>query len=349
MWYEALIERGVIPDGLLRRGIRHFLARELARQARGGEAAAAARGRALLAELRASPIAIATAEANRQHYALPPEFFVHILGPRLKYSCAYWPDPVRDLGAAEGSMLELYAERAALADGQEILELGCGWGSLCLWLAGRYPGARVLAVSNAGPQRDFILARAAERGLRNLQVVTGDMNDFDPGRRFDRVLSIEMLEHMRNYELLFARIARWLEPAGFFFAHVFAHDRYAYAFRSDDPADWIGRHFFAGGLMPAVDLFRHFQRDLELRTVWRVNGRHYARTAEAWLANLDRHRTALAPICARVYGPAQSRAWLENWRVFFLSCAELWGYRGGEEWLVAHYLFAPAAARAGGR
>lgn len=323
-----LAERGRLPLPALRWGIRRML-RERLRDEQG-------RGRDLAPELAGGPVALAPEQANAQHYELPPAFFELVLGPRLKYSSAYWPPGVDSLAAAEEAMLELYVERARLADGQRILELGCGWGSLCLALARRFPRARILAVSNSAPQRRFIAARAPA----NLTVITADMNTFATAGRFDRVVSIEMFEHMRNYRELHRRIAGWLEPGGELFVHVFCHRRFAYPFETGGPGDWMGRYFFTGGLMPAFDLLARFQDDLRLEERWDLSGDHYARTARAWRENLERHRADALPVLAAVYGPADAPRWYQRWRLFFLACEELFGYRRGTEWMVGHYRFA---------
>jgi cyclopropane-fatty-acyl-phospholipid synthase len=333
---EHVVDSGLVPEPLLRAGIRAVCALRLRHERRGDPDA---RHAALVDQLRASDLAIATAAANEQHYEVPAAFFEHVLGPHLKYSSCYWPAGAATLGEAEAAMLELTAARAGLADGQDVLDLGCGWGSLTLWAAARFPASRFTAVSNSRTQRDFIAARARARGLPNLDVRTADVRTLAlPAASFDRVVSIEMFEHLRNYELVLRRIAGWLRPGGALFVHVFAHARHAYPFEDAGRTDWMAREFFTGGLMPSARLLPCFQRDLRVAAEWLLPGTHYARTAEAWYANLMARRRAIAPILQRAYGGAAA-ARFQRWRVFFLACAELFGYRDGTEWGVAHYRF----------
>jgi cyclopropane-fatty-acyl-phospholipid synthase len=337
---DRLVDSGLVPEPLLRAGIRAVCALRL-RQERRGVEAEQARHQALVEALRRSEVAIETEAANAQHYEVPAAFFERVLGPHLKYSSCYWPAGVERLGDAEAAMLALTAERAGLADGQDVLDLGCGWGSLALWAARRFPASRITAVSNSHAQRAFIEARARAAGLPNLTVRTADVRTLElPAAGFDRVVSVEMFEHMRNYELLLGRIARWLRPDGALLVHVFAHRRHAYPFEDAGRADWMAREFFTGGLMPSTSLLHHFQRDLRLADEWHLSGTHYARTAEAWYANLMAARDPIRALFAGAYGADAARRF-QRWRVFFLACAELFGYRGGREWLVAHYRFLP--------
>ena len=286
---------------------------------------------ALISELGRGEIAVATEAANAQHYEVPAAFFERVLGPHMKYSSGYWPAGVEALGAAEAAMLELTAERAGLADGQAVLDLGCGWGSFTLWAAARFPNSRFTALSNAASQRAFLVERARARGLGNVVVQTADVRTVKlPAGGFDRVVSIEMFEHMRNYRALLRRIAGWLAPGGTLFVHVFAHRQYAYLFEDEGASDWMAREFFTGGVMPSTGLLHHFQDDLAITDEWQLSGEHYARTAEAWYGNLMAHRDEAAALLG-------GRAPVERWRVFFLACAELFGFRGGREWQVAHY------------
>jgi cyclopropane-fatty-acyl-phospholipid synthase len=337
---ERIVDSGLVPEPVLRAAIRAVCALRL-RQERRGVEDEQARHEALVAELKRSEIAIETAAANAQHYEVPAALFQAVLGPQLKYSSCYWPEGVRTLGDAEAAMLALTAERAQLADGQDVLDLGCGWGSFSLWAAARFPRSRFTAVSNSRPQRAYIETQVAARGLANLRVTTADVRTLLlPAHGFDRVVSIEMFEHMRNYELLLRRIADWLRPDGRLFVHVFAHRLHAYPFEDAGRSDWMAREFFTGGIMPSARLLHHFQDDLELEAEWHLAGTHYARTAEAWYDNLMAKRTEVLAILASTYGADAARR-LQRWRVFFLACAELFGYRGGREWIVAHYRFAP--------
>ncbi len=332
-------ERGLIPDVLTRAGIRRLSAARLRDEQGASIEAADAQYRRRLAELKSSPVAIYTDAANQQHYELPPGFFERCLGARLKYSSCYYATGSESLDVAEEAMLSLYNERAELIDGQEILELGCGWGSLTLWMAEKFPRSRITALSNSKPQREFIVARAAARGLNNVTVITQDVNHFDIDTRFDRVVSVEMFEHMRNYQTLLGRISSWLKPGGKLFVHIFCHAQWLYPFETAGDDNWMGRYFFTGGLMPSFDTLLHFQRDLKIEETWRVSGRHYQQTSEHWLHNTDHHRAEILQVFKGTYGESQAQLWVQRWRMFYLACAELFGYRDGNEWLVGHYRF----------
>ncbi|MEO8312139.1 MAG: cyclopropane-fatty-acyl-phospholipid synthase family protein, partial [Caldimonas sp.] len=332
------VEQGRVPDRVVRLGIQRLLKARLAELHDGDAAATAALTEAFIAAMREAPIAPLPEKANEQHYELPAAFFAAVLGPHRKYSSCWWPDDAATLEQAEAAALQATCERAGLADGQRILELGCGWGSLTLWMAERYPAARITALSNSHSQREHIEAEARRRGLANVAVVTRDMNGFDTADRFDRVVSVEMFEHLRNWPRAFASVARWLAPHGRFFMHVFAHRGAPYPFVERDASDWMSRHFFSGGQMPSDDLALRFQDELRLLERWRWDGTHYQRTAEAWLRNMDRQHGALMPLFATIYG-ADAAVWWMRWRLFFMSVAELFGHAGGQQWWVSHYLF----------
>ncbi len=337
---HRLTERGMVPDPLVRHGIRQRLRQHLAEFGNGNIEIAGCLKQAFVVQMRkASAIAEVPELANQQHYEVDPAFFDAVLGPHRKYSCAYWESRTTTLERAEQTALEITCDRADLADGQRILELGCGWGALTLWMAAHLPNSSITAVSNSLEQAQTIRRLARQRDLNNIEVITADMNDFAPSRRFDRVVSVEMFEHMRNWPELYARIAGWLETGGKFFKHIFVHKETPYLFESRDAGDWMSRHFFSGGIMPSADLPAYFQRELTLAQRWHWSGTHYAQTCNAWLANMDRQKAQLMPLFARIYGQDFANLWWMRWRMFFMACAELFAYNEGQEWFVGHYLF----------
>ena len=325
-----LAERGLVPLPGLRMGVRGLVRQRLRDATTGPDVATFA---AMLAE---SPLALAPDKANEQHYEVPSEFFELALGPRLKYSGAYWPPGVSTLEEAETAMLERTCDRAQLDDGQDILELGCGWGSLTLYMAEAFPNSRITAVSNSAPQRRFIEARAP----KNVRVITADMNDLSLAQSFDRVVSVEMFEHMRNYRELLRRVHGWLRPDGRLFVHIFCHKTFAYPYDSEGSDNWMGRYFFTGGIMPSFDFFSHFEEDFAVEVDWQLDGTHYARTARAWRENIERQRDEVIAVFRGSYGGDAER-WFQRWRLFFLACEELFGFREGSEWIVGHYRLAP--------
>ncbi len=332
-----LAERGLIPDAMIRSGIRKLLATREAEET----ARANAYHDTFVASLAEAPVALDTQAANEQHYEVPAAFFEQVLGPHLKYSCCHYTNESDSLADAEAAMLKLTCERAGLQDGMRILELGCGWGSLTRWMARQYPETQIHAVSNSATQRKYIEARCAEEGLGRVTVETCDMNHFNTEKHYDRVVSVEMFEHMRNYPQLFRRICQWLNPDGKLFLHIFCHKTYTYPFEVEGDDNWMGRYFFTGGMMPAYDLPGSFKEDLHVAERWQVNGIHYYKTCQDWLENMDAHKEALMPIFSTAYGEQDAKIWFQRWRIFFMSCAELFRYQQGNTWFVGHYLMQP--------
>lgn len=326
-------ERGWVPDLGIRVGIRQLLKKRL------NEETSIETYQSLIDQLKSSDAAIETQAANDQHYEVPADFFRLALGPHLKYSSCYWPEGVTTLADAEAAMLKLYAKRAQLQDGQRVLDLGCGWGSFSLWAAQQYPASQFVAVSNSHSQKQFIDARAKQLGLDNLEVRTADINALTIAEQFDRIVSVEMLEHVRNYQMVFENLAKWLRPDGEVFIHIFCNRSLLYPFEDKGQDDWMARHFFTGGLMPAADTLLHFQDHLKLDQRWQMSGEHYQKTARAWLENTDAKREEITTVLAQTYSAASAPVWVQRWRMFFMACEELFGYDSGKEWLVCHYRF----------
>ena len=333
------VEQGLVPDSVVRQGIRRLLSIRLREIGADDPEKSITQLERVVNAMRTAPVALVPDLANAQHYEVPASFFDLVLGPHRKYSSCLWQPGVNDLAVAEHAALTETCAHAKLEDGQKILELGCGWGSLTLWMAEHYPHSHITAVSNSHSQREYILKRARLTGLGNLEVITADMNGFAIPARFDRVVSVEMFEHMRNWDMLFRRVHDWLDDGGKFLMHIFAHRSTPYFFVDEGPSDWMSRHFFSGGLMPSDDLPLRFQGQLRLNRQWRWNGCHYERTLNAWLANLDKEREQAMPILASTYGAENAARWLQRWRIFFMASAELFGYEEGRQWWLAHYLF----------
>lgn len=334
-----LFEKNLLPDFLIRYYIRKLCADRLKQENKGDPNAQKEHFNNLLQQLSSGPIAVETKKANEQHYELPTSFFQLVLGKNLKYSSCLYDQNTKDLNEAEDKMLSLYCERAEIKDGHKILELGCGWGSLSLFMAKKFPNSPITVISNSKTQKTFIDTQAAERGIKNLTVITANINDFNINETFDRIVSIEMFEHMRNYKALFQKVAGFMKADAKMFVHIFCHKEYSYLFEVIDETDWMAKYFFSGGIMPGKNLFHQFSEHLKITKQWDVNGTNYEKTSLAWLQNMDRHKNKIMPILETTYGKADAVKWWVYWRVFFMSCEELFGFNNGKEWLVEHYLF----------
>jgi len=332
-------EKGYAPDFIIRQGIRRLCKKRLEQEGRYAPELAPQQYMQVLQSLKQSPMAVETDKANEQHYEVPTAFFQKVLGKHLKYSASYFATEETSLDKAEADSLQIYSERAQLANGQNILELGCGWGSFTLWIASQYPEAQITGVSNSSTQRTYILEQAQLRGLNNIEILTQDINTltFEEGL-FDRVVSVEMFEHVRNYQGLFQNISSWLKTDGLLWCHIFCHRFLHYPFEVIDDDDWMSKYFFSGGVMPAASTFLNFQEHLTIKNQWQWSGTHYQQTAEAWLDNMDKHKEALEPLFKETY-KTDADIWWQRWRIFFMACAELFGYENGQEWVVGHYLF----------
>jgi cyclopropane-fatty-acyl-phospholipid synthase len=340
----AWTEAGLLPDPVIRAGIRRLNKQRLEAIDAHDVEKSSAQLNSFVQQMNKSPIALVPELANEQHYEVPASFFDLVLGRHGKYSSCFWDEETKSLDEAEEKALKISCDRAGIENGMDVLDLGCGWGSLSLWIAEHYPACKVTAVSNSAPQRHWIESLAEKRKLSNINVITSDMNDFEIDQNFDRVVSVEMFEHMRNYGLIFERISHWLKPNGRFFMHIFTHRNCAYLFEDNGPSDWMGRHFFSGGMMPSADLPLRFQRHLNLVTRDSWSGTHYERTANAWLANMDARKAEIMPLLIETYGEQNASQWFQRWRIFFMACAELFGQFEGQEWFVSHYVFEQRSA-----
>ena len=333
-----LAEKGIIPDYFIRQGIVRNCENRLNNENVSNTEKVSSKKQSWIQQMKESPIALVPEKANEQHYEVPPAFFENVLGKHLKYSSGYWPDGVNSLDESEESMLELSFERAQLVDGDSILELGCGWGSLTCYMASKLPNSKITAVSNSKDQKEHILNRCKNQGLDNIEVITADMNDFETENKYDRVVSIEMFEHMRNYKKLLSKISSWLHDDGKLFIHIFTHQSVVYPFENQGEADWMAREFFSGGMMPSHDLLLHFQDDLIIEDIWRMSGTHYEKTSLAWVNKMDANKDIVMKIFSETYGD-DAKLWFQRWRIFFMSCEKLFGYNNGSDWGVSHYRF----------
>lgn len=338
----ALAERKILPDTMIRLGMKRLIEERKASIDKLTEEEKKDQVWRFVEAMKSSPIALHTLDANEQHYEVPTEFFQIALGKHLKYSSAYWGTRDKDLSSAEGNMLELVMGRARLGEDMNVLELGCGWGSFCLEASHRFPTSKFTAVSNSRTQQKFIQDSAKKRGIKNLEVVVSDMNDFSTDQKFDRVVSVEMFEHMRNQEKLMRQISSWLNPGGVLFVHIFCHRDFPYLFETEGTKNWMGKYFFTGGMMPSDDLLSLYDSGLRVDRSWVVDGTHYAKTARAWLENIDAKENEVLSILEKTYGREDRKIWFQRWRMFFMACEELFGFEEGREWWVGHYRFQSA-------
>jgi cyclopropane-fatty-acyl-phospholipid synthase len=337
MMINKAISSGLVPDTLIRSGIQHFIKKRIKEDIGLTVKEREQKRVSFIEQMKKSPVAVETDLANDQHYCLPTEFFELVLGANLKYSCCHW-DESNDLDSAEVEMLKITISRAEIKDGMKILELGCGWGAITLTMAKMFPNSEILAISNSPSQKDFILNKAKKLGLKNVSVEIHNVAKLELTQQFDRVISVEMFEHMRNYPVLLERISKWLTPEGKMFIHIFVHRDVPYLYEVKDESDWMSKYFFSGGIMPSSHLLHYFSDHLKVENYWAVDGEHYQKTARAWLENMDAKKEAIFNVLKNHYGPSEYKKWFQYWRIFFMSCEELWKYENGNQWFVGHYL-----------